>query len=55
MPRKTYPGRAEAETERSRKPAPLEDEQPDWIAGAPNYDKFKGWEPEEVLAWLNID
>jgi hypothetical protein len=26
-----------------------------FINGAPNYDKFNGWEPEEVLVWLNID
>ena len=32
-----------------------EDEEPDFICGAPNYDKFEGWTAEEVLAWLNID
>ena len=37
------------------------DDQPDFVgcfavAGAsPNYDKFKGWPPERVLSWLNID
>lgn len=55
MPKKAYPGRAGADAERRPKPAPQEYEQPDWIAGAPNYDKFKGWTPEEVLVWLNID
>jgi len=51
---KAYPGTAEAERERS-KPRIIEDEEPDFIAGAPNYDKFKNWTPEEVLVWLNID
>lgn len=49
----SYPGTAEAEKERSRH-RPTEEE-PDWIAGAPNYDKFPGWTPEEVMVWLNID
>lgn len=37
------------------------DGQPDFVGcfavagAAPNYDKFKGWPPERVLAWLNID
>ena len=31
------------------------EEQPDFIAGKPNYDKYSGVEPERVLAWLNID
>lgn len=31
------------------------DEEPDMIGMAPNYDKFKGWDIEEVLVWLNID
>ena len=30
-------------------------DEPDFIGGAPNYAKFKGWTPEEVLSWLNID
>ena len=30
-------------------------DQPDFVSGAPNYAKFKGWTPEEVLSWLNID
>lgn len=54
MPRKSYPGCREAEEQRRSKPAP-EDEEPDFIAGAPNYEKFGGWSAEEVLAWLNID
>ena len=37
------------------------DDQPDFVGcfavagAAPNYDKFKGWPPERVLSWLNID
>lgn len=48
-----WPGTAEAERERS-KPHYIE-EQPDFIAGAPNYDKFPTFSPEQVLVWLNID
>ena len=51
---KKYPGVEEAELERSKQ-HPVEDEEPDFTAGAPNYDKFEGWAPEKVLAWLNID
>lgn len=32
-----------------------EETEPDFVGNAPNYDKFKGWTPEEVLVWLNID
>lgn len=34
----------------------IEDE-PDWVGGAPNYEKFDrlGWDTERVLVWLNID
>ena len=51
-----YPGIDEANRERTRasKFAPTEEE-PDFIAGAPNYDKWPDKTPEEVLAWLNID
>lgn len=52
--RKHYPGIAEAEKEQSKRKAP-QDAEPDFVAGAPNYDKFHGWSPEEVLIWLNID
>ena len=31
------------------------DEQPDFIGGKPNYNKFNSWPPEKVLVWLNID
>lgn len=48
-----YPGIAEAEQERA-KPHTVEEE-PDCIGGAPNYDKFQNWTPEQVMAWLNID
>ena len=54
--RKRYPGIREAEEERKRaaernKP----EEEPDFIAGAPNYEKFIGMSAEEVLVYLNID
>ena len=52
--KKLYPGIKEAEAERAKKLAPTEEE-PDFINGAPNYDKFKGWDTERVLVWLNID
>ena len=54
--RRKYPGVQAAEAQRRLpKPDPREDEEPDFIAGAPNYEKFEGWSAEEVLAWLNID
>lgn len=31
------------------------DEEPDFIGMAPNYDKFEGWDIEEVLVFLNVD
>ena len=31
------------------------EELPDFIGGKPNYAKFRGWEPEDVLRYLNID
>lgn len=37
------------------------DDQPDFVGcfavagAAPNYEKFKGWPPERVLSWLNVD
>ena len=49
-----YPGTREAERERGRKKA-LDETAPDFIGGAPNYDKFEGYTPEQVLVWLNID
>lgn len=52
--KKAYPGTYEAEQQRKVRKSP-EPEEPDFINGAPNYDKFKGWDPERVLAWLNID
>ena len=50
---KKYPGVKEIEIEQSKQSK--EAEAPDFICGAPNYDKFEGWTPEEVLVWLNID
>ena len=52
--KRAYPGTVEAEAERSKKHI-AENEEPEWIAGAPNYDAFPGWTPEEVMSWLNID
>lgn len=52
--RKLYPGTNEtSKIKATAKKRP--DEQPDFIGGAPNYDKFTGWSPEKVLVWLNID
>lgn len=51
--KKAYPGALEAEKQKSKK-AYIPDE-PDFIGNAPNYDKFKGWSAEKVLAWLNVD
>lgn len=55
--RQRYPGVAEAEKERVRssKRRREENEEPDFIGGAPNYEKFKGMTPEEVLVYLNMD
>lgn len=54
--RMKYPGIQEAEQERIRssklnKPEDL----PDFVGGAPNYDKYRGIPAEQVLVWLNID
>ena len=48
-----YPGTKEA----AQQPLTTgkQKEEPDWIGNAPNYDKFRGWTPEEVLVYLNID
>ena len=32
-----------------------DDEEPDFIGNAPNWDKFEAWDIDEVLVWLNID
>lgn len=50
--KKLYPGIEQAEKEKEKK---ILTEQPDFIGGKPNYDKFKGWETEKILVWLNID
>lgn len=52
--RLVYPGVKEAEQQRPPFPNKRKEE-PDWIGNAPNYDKFHGWTPEEVLVYLNID
>jgi len=55
--RQRYPGCKEAELERvkaSRRTEPAE-EAPDFLGNAPNYAKFQGMLPEEVLVMLNID
>lgn len=54
--RKLYPGLKEVEQERIRSSKRnKEEEQPDFIGGSPNYDKYTGVSPEQVLVWLNID
>ncbi len=51
-----YPGEKEAQEERSRwRQEQYCEEEPDFIAGAPNYDKWPYMTPEEVLVMLNID
>lgn len=51
-----YPGIAEAEKQRGISSSPYKtEEQPDMIGLAPNYEKFKGWDIERVLVFLNID
>lgn len=49
-----YPGTKEVAQQRSLTTG-KQKEEPDWIGNAPNYDKFHGWTPEEVLVHLNID
>ena len=48
-----YPGEREAEEARTGNIYDIEE--PDFIAGKPNYHKFAGWTSEEMLCWLNID
>ena len=53
-----YPGVLEVEEGKNRRAKQMAEQkrsQPDFIGAAPNYDKFEGWTPEEVLSWLNID
>lgn len=52
-----YPGVIEAEQERLRVELLHKAElpKPDFIGNAPNYEKFKGWDVEKVLVWLNVD
>lgn len=49
-----YPGVEEAEKQRCVTSVEIEEE-PDWKAGAPNYEKWPSKSPEEVLVWLNVD
>ena len=51
---KKYPCTKEAEQQRASSRG-IKDEEPDFIAGAPNYDKFTGWTVEEILVYLNVD
>lgn len=53
--KKLYPGLKEAEEQKSewRKHKPAEE--PDFISGKPNYDKYPYMTPEQVLVMLNID
>jgi hypothetical protein len=58
MRKKQYPGMdnlAPVKTSDTFGTKPIEEEEPDWIGGAPNYDKFKGVSPERVMAMFNID
>ena len=49
-----YPGTEDVE--RIRCTPKYIEEEPDFVYPfAPNYEKFRGWSPEEVLVWLNID
>lgn len=54
-----YPGvyAAEKEKEKARLNYRHAPQEPDFIGGAPNYDKFEkaGYTPEKVLVFLNID
>ena len=52
--RNIYPGLMEAERQRNVTTAAAKGP-PDFLGCAPNYSKFEGWTPEEVLVWLNID
>ena len=52
--RNIYPGLIEAERQR-HVTAIAAKGTPDFLGCAPNYSKFEGWTPEEVLVWLNID
>ena len=51
-----YPGIDQVERIKGTTTTPIEIK-PDFMPGtlAPNYEKFKGWTPEKVLIWLNID
>lgn len=56
--KKQYPGMdvlAPIKTSDTLGTKPVEEEQPDWVGGAPNYDKYKGVSPERILAMYNID
>lgn len=50
-----YPGEKEAQKERRRWKQQHCEEEPDFIAGAPNYEKWPDMTAEEVLVMLNID
>lgn len=53
-----YPFAQELEDQReqpSRREQSEQDEQPEYIYGKPNYDKYKSWSIEKILSWYNID
>lgn len=51
-----YPCVAEVEAEKQKfKSFDTLNVYSDFIGGKPNYNKFKNWNSENVLAWLNID
>lgn len=51
-----YPGLIQAEKEKEKAACNYSyNQQPDFIGNKPNYEKFKSWQPEKVLVYLNID
>jgi len=53
--RKRYPGTDDSFRDDIYRRSRYDDEEPDFINGAPNWDKFEAWDVDEVLVWLNID
>lgn len=53
--RQLYPCADDIESRRTFDPYYIDDTEPDFIGGAPNWDKFEAWDIDEVLVWLNID
>ena len=55
MKKKLYPGEAEVEREKDRVFRTVLYEEPMFVGGKPNWDRFTGWEVPKVLVWLNVD